>query len=153
MKLAYFQSVNECDPLPKLGRKVDKTDIIDHASFERAESIKAFEIGEHYIKPEWLGADFAHDGTGYIEPESVVSFADAAVIAYRVIKPAAEVVEKKAPSKREFVDAYSHAVDRVGMHRAFAAWRDISLANNCMGSLCDAPHAWPAAIAALEALR
>lgn len=174
MRLAYFQSLNESDPLPKLGRKVDKTDIIDHEAFERAEAVKAFE-GRHELTfsqrhghkpmPEPVFRNCTHRSVDLdlTKPESwpTVSFADAAemaegwiqwgggecpvsadshvavrlrngrdsggthsagewvwahicgqwdIIAYRVIKPAGEVVEATHEKYAAAWEAASHLV-------------------------------------------
>lgn len=156
MKLSYLQSIDPCDPLPKLGKKVEplkKPPVNDYAGecfkFAKCSQLHRIDDLDAAISTA-VKAAAAHVGTDTFvkamsstTPESVVSFADAAemadgwikwdggecpvdgdlavevkfrvgetnqnhkavdwgwghsesgfdIIAYRVIKPAAEVVE------------------------------------------------------------
>lgn len=48
MKLAYYQSIDPSDPLPKLGRKVDKCERAPTAEEIRAQDVEDFESGIHF---------------------------------------------------------------------------------------------------------
>lgn len=103
MKLAYFQSCeNPLDPLPKLGRKVEP-EPSETAEQKRQKAVRAFEsefdpsfymvsITEprlqelQDIKNKVLTDMAQMLGTSFINPEPVVSFADAAEMADGWIK-------------------------------------------------------------------
>lgn len=137
MNLAYLQSLNACDPLHKLGRKVEAIKDLTPAQKRKAH-VHAFEcMGDPLPGP--IDLDLS-------KPESwpalpVVSFADAAEMA--------EMAEARV-TQEVFFSAYYRAASRTSHARATAAIKSATGS----GYVCDAcPDQYPAAIAALEALQ
>lgn len=155
MKLAYIRDINQCDQLAKLGRKVvapkpespEAIRLREVEAFERgvfnAVKAAAESVGrDTFLKAmssqhgaTWIGIDLA------TKPDQTVSFADVG-----------EMGGIEATSER-VNDAYIDAVTRVGAARADCVWHVIAARFDCIGRLSFTPKAWPAAIAALEALR
>ncbi len=143
MKLAYFQNLNECDPLPKLGRKVEPIKDLTPEQKRKAH-VHAFERMGATQTPAPVDIDLS-------KPESwptlpVASFADAAEMAE---------ARKSEPTFIDYITAWDRAVKRVGLIRTAAARNDAvePLLKGRRREMITQPSLWPAAIAALEALQ
>lgn len=166
MKLAYLTNLNACDPLPKLGRKVERPK--KPPVNERAGMVFRFEKFDHTEQPKPAGIDL-----DLAKPEcwpviypwtgTVMQFhsygAQIAQVDFSPVVSFADVAEKKyaAVSYQAYEAAWREAVKRVGFPAAMQAREPVLVcarhAFDERRGISAYPNLWAPLIAALEALR